>query len=84
MIKILCRTPNIHTLALKSILFYGRSKDYIEQSEELRLVPSTNTITNVSSGAECTLERIELLFALYPQTQRLTVNPRPDALETIL
>jgi hypothetical protein len=85
-IKILCHTPNLHTLALKSMPCYRKNKDYtsIEESKDFQLTSNTNVITNVTCDAECTFEQIRLLTALCPQMQYLTLDTPSNTFEAIV
>lgn len=86
LIKILCQTPHLHTLTLRSMPCYKRTKDYasIEQSEDFQFVSNTNSIRTVTCDAACTLPQIQLLVALCPQVNSLTINKRTSNLESIV
>jgi hypothetical protein len=73
-IELLHVTPNIHTLKLDSILLYRTDSVSIQQNDIFRLVSNTNTIINVTIDKESTLDKIQLLVALFPRLQYLTIN----------
>ena len=86
LIKLLCHTPNLRILGLKSMPCYKRKNDYasIEQSEDFQFVSNTNIITDVTCNGACTLEQIKLLVALFPRLNSLTIHRRVTYLESII
>jgi hypothetical protein len=85
-LKILCCTPNIHTLKLKTISGYQNKNDdtLVEKNEDFHLVSDTNVITNVTFEGDCTLDKIKLLVTLCPRMEHLTIKTRSKTLESIL
>jgi hypothetical protein len=83
--KILCYTPNMHTLILRSMPWYQQKNDCTtaEQNEDFQLVSNTNTIKNVTCDTVCTLRQIKLLVALCPRIQQLTIKTIVRNLEPI-
>ena len=84
MMELLCFTPNVHTLLLKSMPFNGNVYTSIRQSETFRLAFSISTITNVTFEEKCTLEKLQLLVVLCPRPQNLTINTCTEGLESII
>lgn len=86
LIKILCYTPNIHTLELKSIACYKRRNDYtsLQQSEYFQFVSNTNMIQNVTCDTPCHLEQIKLLVMLCSRLNSITINRRSSKVESII
>lgn len=85
-IQILNYTPNIHTLQLKSMPCYRKKNDLasLKDSKDFQSVSNTNIITNVACEKKCTLEQIELLIALCPRVQHLTINGSVCDIEPII
>ncbi|CAF1326299.1 unnamed protein product [Adineta steineri] len=75
LIELLRCTPHIHTLVLKSMSLYGLNYNSIQQNQSFLLVSNTNTITHVTCNGECTLEKLQILVALFPRIQHLTIKP---------
>ena len=85
LLKILCCTPNIHTLKLKTIPGCQNNDDTsLEKSEDFHLVSHTNVITNITHEGDCTLNEIKLLVTLCPRMEHLTIKTRSRTLESIL
>ncbi|CAF3967485.1 unnamed protein product [Adineta steineri] len=82
LIELLHCTPHIHTLVLKSMSLYGVNYNSIQQNQSFLLVSNTNTITNVTFNGECTLEKLQILVALFPRIQHLTIKPHTKHLES--
>jgi hypothetical protein len=84
-IKILCHSPSIHTMILKSMPCYQKVNDYtsIKESEDFQLVSNTNVIKTVTCEAECTLEQIKFLVALCPRIEHLIIDTLSRDLEPI-
>ncbi|CAF0917874.1 unnamed protein product [Adineta steineri] len=82
LIELLRCTPHIHTLVLKSMSLYGINYNSIQQNQSFQLVSNTNTITNVTCNGECTLEKLQILVALFPRIQHLTIKPHTKNLES--
>lgn len=83
MIQLLCFTPNINTLKLNSILLYRADSFSFPETEVFRIVSNTNIVTNLTVENECTLDKIELLTALFPRMEYLTMNLDKKDLESI-
>ena len=81
LIELLYSMANIHTLVLESMPLYGITKDSIEQNETFRVISNRNTITNITFKDLCTLDQIQLLIALCPRVQHLTIHIRARDLE---
>lgn len=81
LVELLYLMPNIHTLVLESMPLYGITKDGIEQNETFRVISNRNTIANVTFKDVCTLDQIQLLIALCPRVQHLTIHIRARDLE---
>jgi hypothetical protein len=82
-IELLYCTPSVRTLKLDSILLYGMDCISFEQNEIFQKVSNTNIITNLTIDKKSTLDKIQLLTALFPQLVCLTINLRTDALVSI-
>jgi hypothetical protein len=82
-IKLLYFTPNIRTLKLDSILLYGTDSGSIEHSDIFKIVSNTNIVANLTIDKESTLEKIQLLVALFPRLEYLTINLYKEDLESI-
>jgi hypothetical protein len=82
-IELLYFTPNIRTLKLDSILLYGTDSGSIEHSDIFQIVSNTNIVTNLTIDKESSLEKIQLLVALFPRLEYLTINLYKKDLETI-
>ncbi|CAF4268043.1 unnamed protein product, partial [Adineta steineri] len=82
LIELLRCTPHIHTLVLKSMSLYGINYNSIQQNQSFQLVSNANTITNVTCNGECTLEKLQILVALFPRIQHLTIKPHTKNLES--
>ena len=83
MIKLLSFTPNIHTLIFQSMSFYANDVISTQQSEIFRLVSNTNTITDITLNYCCSLQKLQLLVALCPRLQYLTINISLNDLESM-
>lgn len=84
LIQLLRFTPNIDTLQLASMLFYGEDYVSIQQSEEFQLLSNENRITKVMIKETCTLEKIQFLIALCPQMKCLTLRVDAEVLESVI
>ena len=84
LIELLYLMPNIHKLVLESIPLYGLTRDVIELNETFQLVSNLNTITDVVIKDVCTLDKVQLLVALCPRVQHLTINVRARDLKPIV
>jgi hypothetical protein len=84
LVELLQSTENIHTLKLHSIFFYRTDSVSIQQSDIFRIVSNTNTITNVTITEKITLGEIELLTALFPRMEYLTINVHDETWKSIL
>jgi len=82
-IELLHFTPNVHTLKLDSVLFYGTDSVSIQQNDIFQIVSNTNLVTNLTIDKECTLEKIQLLVVLFPRLEYLTINLYKEDLESI-
>ncbi|CAF1407883.1 unnamed protein product [Adineta steineri] len=82
LIELLRCTPHIHTLVLKSMSLYGVNYNSIQQNQSFQLVSNTNTITNVTCNGECTLEKLQILIALFSRIQHLTTKLYANNLES--
>ncbi|CAF0967445.1 unnamed protein product [Adineta steineri] len=74
LIEVLRFTPHIRTLIFESILLYRVNYNSIQQNETFQLVSNTNMITNVTLKQTCNLDKIQLLVALFPRIQHLTID----------
>ncbi|CAF0875634.1 unnamed protein product [Adineta steineri] len=74
LIEVLRFTPHILTLIFESILLYRVNYNCIQQNETFQLVSNTNMITNVTLKQTCNLDKIQLLVALFPRIQHLTID----------
>jgi hypothetical protein len=75
-IELLHLAANVHTVKLYSIKLYRTDCVSLRQNEIFRIVFNTNTITNVTII-------IQLLVALFPRLEYLTINLYNEALEPI-
>jgi len=82
-IELLHFTPNIRTLKLDSILLYGTDSGSIEHCNIFQIVSNTNIVTNLTIDKESSLEKIQLLVALFPRLEYLTINLYKEDLESI-
>ncbi|CAF2878103.1 unnamed protein product [Rotaria sp. Silwood2] len=82
-IELLNFTPNVHTLKLNSILLNGSDSVSIQQNATFRIVSNTNIVKNMIIAKESTLEKIQLLVAIFPRLEYLTINLYREDLETI-
>ncbi|CAF3622400.1 unnamed protein product [Adineta steineri] len=82
LIELLCWTPHIHTLVFESMSLHRVSYNSIQQNQSFQLVSSTNTITNVTFKPRCTLDKLQILVALFSRIQRLTINFHTKDLES--
>jgi hypothetical protein len=83
LIELLHFTPTVHTLNVESVLLYGMNSASIQENNLFELVSNTNTITNLTIDKEITLEKIELVVALFPRLEYLTINLYTEVLEPI-
>ncbi|CAF1483193.1 unnamed protein product [Adineta steineri] len=83
LIQLLQYTSNVHTLKLDSILLYRNTPNSIQQNPLTRLVSEINMITKVTINKEITLEKIQLLTAIFPRMENLTINLFGKDLEPI-
>jgi hypothetical protein len=83
MIELLHFTPSLHTLKFRSMLLYGKDYMLIQQSETFRLVSSMNTIRDVTCSQLSTLQQLQLLVALCPRVQCLTIDTSTKDLKLI-
>jgi len=81
---LLRNSPNIQTLILESMPLYKKDRILIQQSETFRLLSNTNTITDVTLKRKCTLEKIELIFALCPGLQHFTLDTYRKKMESLI
>ncbi|CAF4940100.1 unnamed protein product [Rotaria sp. Silwood1] len=72
--ELLYSTPNVHTLKLHSILLYRIDSVSMQQKQIFQLVSITNIVKNVIIAKESTVEKIQLLVALFPRLEYLTIN----------
>jgi hypothetical protein len=79
-IKLLHVTPNIHTLKFDFLPIYPVNS---KPSELFQIVSTTNTVTNITISRESTLENIQLLVALFPRLEYLTINLYKENLQSI-
>jgi hypothetical protein len=84
LIELLQFTPNVHILKLDSILLYRTDSISIQQNQLSQLVSSMNTITKITISKEITLEKIQLLTAVFPRMEYLTINLYKKDLEAIV
>ncbi|CAF2701888.1 unnamed protein product [Rotaria sp. Silwood2] len=82
-IELLNFTPNVHTLKLNSILLNGSDSVSIQQNATFQIVSNTNIVKNMIIAKESTLEKIQLLVAIFPRLEYLTINLYREDLETI-
>jgi hypothetical protein len=83
LIELLHFTPTIHTLNLDSVLLYRMDSVAIQQNNLFQFVSNTNIVTNLTIDKEITLEKIQLLVALFPRLEYLTINLYKETLESI-
>lgn len=83
LIQLLRFTPNVDTLELASMRFYGEDYISIQQSEDFRLLSNENRITKVMVEETCRLEKIQFLITMCPQIKALTLRVCPDDLESV-
>jgi len=83
LIELLSFTPNIHTLKFNAILLYRTNSVSFQQNDIFQIVSNMNTVINVTISKEITLEKIQLLTALFPRLECLTMNLDKEDLEPI-
>ncbi|CAF4112902.1 unnamed protein product, partial [Adineta steineri] len=83
LIELLQFTSIVHTLKLDSILLFRNNSNSIQQNPLTQLVSKTDIITNVTINKEITLEKIQLLTAIFPRMENLTINLFKQDLEPI-
>ncbi|CAF4228340.1 unnamed protein product [Adineta steineri] len=72
LIELLQFTSNVHTLRLDSIIIlHGNNSNLIQQNPLTQLVSETNIITKVTIHKEITLEKIQLLTAVFVEWKNL-------------
>lgn len=83
LVDVLSFTPNLHTLIFQSIPV--RKSDYlsIRRNEDFRRISKTNMIRYVTSRGQCTLDEVELLVALCPRVQHLSIRTSSRTAEPI-
>jgi hypothetical protein len=74
LIELLQSTQNLHTLKLDSVLVYRTDFDTIQQNEIFQIACKTNTVTNMTIGEDMTLKKLQLLTALFPRMEYLTMK----------
>jgi hypothetical protein len=82
--ELLNLAPNVHTLKLESILLYGTDFVSFKNNQIFQNVSNTNTVTNVTIDTKSTLDKIQLLSALFPRVEYLTINLHTKDLESIV
>ncbi|CAF4320300.1 unnamed protein product, partial [Adineta steineri] len=80
LIELLCCTPHIHTLVFASMLLDGVNYNSIQESQSFQMVSSTN----VTFKEKCTLEKLQILAALFSQVQHLTIRLHEKDLESYI
>jgi hypothetical protein len=70
-VKLLCFTPNLHTLKFDSIPLRETNSKLIKQSESFQHVSKTNKIQNLNLRGRCSMEKIQLIVNLFPQLESL-------------
>ena len=83
LIELLQFTPNVHVLKLDSVLLYRTNSVSIRQNELSQLVSSMSAITKVTISKEISLEKIQLLTAVFPRMKYLTINLYKQDLQPI-
>ncbi|CAF1566175.1 unnamed protein product [Adineta steineri] len=84
LIELLQFTSNVHTLKLDSIIILHRNNsNLIQQNPLTQLVSETNIITKVTIHKEITLEKIQLLTAVFRRMEKLTITLFKQDLESI-
>ncbi|CAF1563307.1 unnamed protein product, partial [Adineta steineri] len=83
LIELLQFTSNVHTLKLDSMLLFRNNSNSIQQNPLTQLVSKTNMITKVTINKEITLEKIQLLTAVFRRMENLTINLFKQDLEPI-
>jgi hypothetical protein len=84
MIEILSVMVNIRELTLASLPLDEINSATIQENVTFQLVSMTNVVKNVILEEEYSLERIELLIALCPRLQHLTLNEINHSLLSII
>lgn len=84
LIELLHFTPHLHTLQLLSTLIYPDDATLMQKNKRFKLVSDTSTVTNIIIDKEMTIERLQLLSALFPRLESLTMRFRREALEPIM
>ena len=84
LIELLQFTPNVHVLELDSVVLNRTNAVSIQQNQLSQLVSNMNTITKVTINKESNLEKIQLLTAIFPRMEYLTINLFKQDLEPIV
>ena len=83
LVDLLSFTPNLHTLIFESIPVQTSDCLSIDQNEDFRRVSETNMIRYVTFRNKCTLDKVELLVALCPRIQHLSIRTSTRTAEPI-
>jgi hypothetical protein len=74
LIRLLSFTVNIQTLELSFILFDEIDSNKIQRNIDFQLISMTNIVKKLTLKTDSSLKRIELLIALFPRLEHLTIN----------
>ncbi|UJR20059.1 hypothetical protein I4U23_023193 [Adineta vaga] len=74
LIELLQFTSNVHTLKLDSIVLYRMKSNSIQQTDLSQLIAKTNIIRKVTIVKEIALEKLQLVVAVFPRIEYLTIN----------
>jgi hypothetical protein len=83
-IELLIFTPNVHALQLDFILLHQTNSTSMQQNKTFQIVSKMNTITNLTIKSKCTLEKIQLITALFPRLECLTMGLLKEDLQSIV
>ncbi|CAF1244249.1 unnamed protein product [Rotaria sp. Silwood1] len=84
-IKLLCLTPNLHTLKFFVLSLDKTSSKLIQKSRTFQYVSKANKITNLELLNWCTtLEEIKLIFKLFLQIEYLKISIDKKEIEQII
>jgi hypothetical protein len=73
-IKLICYTPNLHTLKIDILPFVEINPNLIQQSRTVQYVSKTNKIKHLDLRAECTLEKTKFIVHLFPKLEYLKIG----------
>lgn len=83
LLELLSLMPYLTILKLDAILLHRSNPITIQQSDIFQLVSSNNIVSNLTIEQEITLEKTQLVTAIFPRLESLTINLYRQHLEPI-